>query len=86
MNDLEQPAFDNLPELKALKGRLIAEGGPALTAVFMTGSGSTIVCAGSDARPAFLGADPALASLFIAPARLITRQDGQWYAKSKLYS
>eukprot|EP00775_Hariotina_reticulata_P008056 gene8056-8251_t len=42
VNDLEQPAFDNLPELAQLKQRLAVEGDSGFSAVFMTGSGSTI--------------------------------------------
>jgi 4-diphosphocytidyl-2-C-methyl-D-erythritol kinase len=45
VNDLEQPAFDKLPQLGELKRRLQEEGG--FEAVFMTGSGSTIVGVGS---------------------------------------
>ena len=37
MNDLEQPAFDVLPELAMLKRRLIEESGRRFSAVFMTG-------------------------------------------------
>lgn len=37
-----------LPVLKNLKERLAKKGGDKLSAVFMTGSGSTIVCVGSD--------------------------------------
>jgi hypothetical protein len=47
----------SLPELAALKARLQSEGraqDPALGAVFMTGSGSTLVGVGSDRAPAFL--------------------------------
>lgn len=38
MNDLEQPAFDVLPELATLKRRLIEESGSRFSAVFMTGT------------------------------------------------
>jgi 4-diphosphocytidyl-2-C-methyl-D-erythritol kinase len=80
VNDLEQPAFDNLPELAALKDQLAASG--SYDAVFMTGSGSTIVCVGSDAPPAWLSEDQ-YSQLFVAPARLILRQpDGGWYEPS----
>lgn len=85
VNDLEQPAFDNLPELLDLKQRLKREGGAAYDAVFMTGSGSTIVCMGSDSRPVFLSGDEAYQDLFVSPARLIVREMGQWYDKSNLY-
>ena len=42
------------------------------------GSGSTIVCVGSDQRPAFLQ-EPGYADTFVAPARLIARPKGEWY-------
>ena len=77
MNDLEPPAFGVLPELKNLKERLAKEGGASFKAVFMSGSGSTICAVGSDVPPSFLANDP---SLFVAPARLITRKKGEWYA------
>jgi len=80
VNDLEQPAFDNLPELLTLKQQLQKEGGSAFSAVFMTGSGSTIVCMGSDSQPAFLSSHK---DLFISPARLITRQPCKWYVPSR---
>ncbi len=80
VNDLEQPAFDCLPELKALKDRLRDEGD--FQAVFMTGSGSTIVGIGSDVAPAFLS-EPAYGDLFVAPARLMTRPGpGTWYERN----
>jgi len=69
VNDLEQPAFDCLPELKALKDRLAAEGD--FDAVFMTGSGRTIVGIGSDVAPAFLS-EPAYDDLFVTKARCVT--------------
>lgn len=78
VNDLEQPAFDRLPALLELKQRLQAEGS-GFSSVFMTGSGSTIVCMGSDDVPAFLQ-EPQYADMFVSPTRLITRQPGEWYA------
>ena len=49
----------SLPELLELKERLRKDttttaGGAAFSAVFMTGSGSTLVCMGGDVPPAFL--------------------------------
>lgn len=79
VNDLEQPAFDNLPELLQLKQRLAAEG--SFDAVFMTGSGSTIVCVGDDTAPAWLS-EPQYKQLFVSPTRLILRQPGGWYVAS----
>lgn len=81
VNDLEQPAFDNLPELAELKQRLAKAGGDKFSAVFMTGSGSTIVCVGDDTAPQFLS-DEQYKELFVSPARLIVRQPGQWYVHS----
>ncbi|KAF5840037.1 4-diphosphocytidyl-2-C-methyl-D-erythritol kinase [Dunaliella salina] len=83
VNDLEQPAFDNLPQLAQLKTEI----GHALdsSAVFMTGSGSTIVAVGSDTAPACL-LDPKHKDLFISPARLITRKSGEWYKPSGMWS
>lgn len=81
VNDLEQPAFDCLPELQNLKNRLIEEGD--FDSVFMTGSGSTIVCIGSDTVPEFLKTEPEYANLFISPARLMVRDDDDsWYTKN----
>lgn len=74
VNDLEQPAFDTLPELLALKERLQSTG--LYQSVFMTGSGSTIVCCGSEQVPEFVREDGAL---FHAAARLSVREPGQWY-------
>ncbi|KAK9909338.1 hypothetical protein WJX75_000742 [Coccomyxa subellipsoidea] len=82
VNDLEQPAFDVLPSLAQLKQRLISESDGRFSAVFMTGSGSTIVCAGSDEAPGFLG-QPDCADLFVTPARLTAREAGAWYQPSK---
>ncbi|KXZ51075.1 hypothetical protein GPECTOR_14g6 [Gonium pectorale] len=83
VNDLEQPAFDNLPELAALKQRLIESG--HFRSVFMTGSGSTIVGFGSDQAPQFLAQEEQYKDLFITPARLITRKPGGWYEHSGLW-
>lgn len=77
VNDLEQPAFDRLPALLELKQRLQSEG-PGYSSVFMTGSGSTIVCIGSDVAPSFLQ-EAQYNDMFVSPARLITRQPGEWY-------
>lgn len=78
VNDLEQPAFDTLPELLALKQRLLDTG--LYESVFMTGSGSTIVCVGSDETPGFVTDD---STLFCSPTRLITRGKSGWYEPSR---
>ena len=49
--------------------------------MLFAGSGSTIVCAGSDEVPPFLG-QPDCADLFVKPARLIARKAGAWYQPS----
>eukprot|EP00210_Caulerpa_lentillifera_P003176 g3035.t1 len=83
VNDLEPPAFSILPELDELKTKLILDGD--FESVFMTGSGSTIVCFGSDKIPEFL-ADDKYKDLFVSPARLISRNDGEWYTPSQSYT
>jgi 4-diphosphocytidyl-2-C-methyl-D-erythritol kinase len=82
VNDLEQPAFDCLPELLQLKERLIQGGGSKFDAVFMTGSGSTIVCVGDDEVPEFLEEEQ-YKDVFVSPARLLVREEGSWYESSK---
>jgi len=75
VNDLEPPAFTVMPSLAALKQRLIDTG--AFQSVFMSGSGSTIVCIGADEPPAWCAAE----GLFTARAvRLTTRLPGKWYS------
>jgi 4-diphosphocytidyl-2-C-methyl-D-erythritol kinase len=82
VNDLEAPAFAELPELLTLKQRLKESGGREVTSVFMSGSGSTIVQVGSDAVPKFVEED---ADLFVAKTRLIVRKKGEWFAPSEAY-
>ena len=78
VNDLEPPAFSQLPRLKELKDRLYEEGD--FDAVFMSGSGSTIVCMGSTAPPPFLeGEDVADLDLFVTKTKLVTRPANAWY-------
>ena len=81
VNDLEAPAFSELPALLELKNKLKAAGeGKNVASVFMSGSGSTIVQVGSDEVPEFVEAD---AELFRSPTRLITRKKGDWYKPSE---
>lgn len=70
-----------MPELGELKQRLIHESDGRFSAVFMTGSGSTIVCVGSHEVPAFLR-EPQYSGLFVRPARLICRSGDGWYQAS----
>ena len=44
----------------------------------MSGSGSTIVCMGSDEVPQFLD-EEGFEDIFVSPTRLITREKGKWY-------
>ncbi|KAF8060510.1 hypothetical protein HT031_004686 [Scenedesmus sp. PABB004] len=86
VNDLEQPAFDSLPALAALKARLAEEVGGRFDSVFMTGSGSTIVCVGDDAPPGWL-AEGEYSDMFVSPARLITRAGADtWYAPARQHT
>ena len=84
VNDLEPPAFSILPELAELKERLKREGN--FESVFMTGSGSTIVCFGSDDVPDFLSKEEKYSDLFVSPARLINRMAGKWYTPSNAWT
>jgi hypothetical protein len=68
----------SMPELGQLKQRLLADSSGCFSAVFMTGSGSTIVCIGSPEPPAFLQ-EPQYSQLFVRPARLICRTGEGWY-------
>jgi hypothetical protein len=65
--------------LKLLKQRLLAEGRKKYDAVWMSGSGSTIVCWGSADAPNFLYDEDDWDDAVIQPARLLVRKPGQWY-------
>ncbi len=74
VNDLEPPAFTVLPSLARLKQRLLDT--RQYSAVFMSGSGSTVVCIGGDDAPQWAAAE----GLFVARSvRLTTRTPGRWY-------
>lgn len=75
VNDLEIPAFEILPKLRQLKEKLKESN--LYDAVFMTGSGSTIVCIGSDLVPDEI---TDYGDLFISKARFIIRNDDEWYS------
>ncbi|KAK2075801.1 hypothetical protein QBZ16_001542 [Prototheca wickerhamii] len=77
VNDLEQPAFELLEELTEIRARMVESG--AFSAVFMTGSGSTMVGVGSDALPETLA--HWRRDLFVAPARPLLRDPWGWYAR-----
>ncbi|GER54727.1 4-diphosphocytidyl-2-C-methyl-D-erythritolkinase [Striga asiatica] len=97
INDLEPPAFEVLPSLKRLKQRIAAAGRGQYDAVFMSGSGSTIVGVGSPDPPHFVYDDDEYKNVFVsvsfhwfhldflfdvnAEASFITRPTNQWYAE-----
>ncbi|KAK4487247.1 hypothetical protein RD792_006146, partial [Penstemon davidsonii] len=66
VNDLEPPAFEVLPSLKRLKQRIAAAGRGQYDAVFMSGSGSTIVGVGSPDPPQFIYDDDEYKDVFIS--------------------
>ncbi|CAK9138816.1 unnamed protein product [Ilex paraguariensis] len=81
VNDLEPPAFEVLPSLKRLKQRVIAAGCGQYGAVFMSGSGSTIVGVGSPDPPQFVYDDSEYKDVFVSEASFITRAANQWYTE-----
>lgn len=68
VNDLETPAFDLLPELKALKTDLQK----SYEVVLMSGSGTSFFCVG-EKRPSLSE------TYFVAPVNFSRRQDKNWY-------
>lgn len=80
INDLESPAFEVLPSLKKLKQRVLAAGRGQYDAVFMSGSGSTIVGIGSPDPPQFVYDEEEYSEVFISEASFLSRQENQWYA------
>ncbi|GBG76522.1 hypothetical protein CBR_g22270 [Chara braunii] len=80
VNDLEPPAFQILPSLRALKQRVAMAGRGRYSAVFMSGSGSTIVAVGDPDPPSFIYDEEEYADLFVAEARFLVRRANQWYA------
>ncbi|GFP97597.1 4-diphosphocytidyl-2-c-methyl-d-erythritol kinase chloroplastic [Phtheirospermum japonicum] len=81
INDLEPPAFEVLPSLKRLKQRISAAGRGQYDAVFMSGSGSTIVGVGSPDPPQFVYDDDEYKDVFVSEASFITRPANQWYTE-----
>lgn len=68
-NDLEQPAFEVMPDLVAFKKKLISLG---FSVVLMSGSGSSFFCLGN-------GDPSTLSECFTFKARFINREPGCWY-------
>ncbi|XP_021677484.2 4-diphosphocytidyl-2-C-methyl-D-erythritol kinase, chloroplastic/chromoplastic isoform X2 [Hevea brasiliensis] len=79
INDLEPPAFEVLPSLKRLKQRIISASRGQYDAVFMSGSGSTIVGIGSPDPPQFIYDDDDYKDVFLSEANFLTREANQWY-------
>ncbi|CAK9328106.1 unnamed protein product [Citrullus colocynthis] len=79
INDLEPPAFEVLPSLKRLKQRIISASRGEFDAVFMSGSGSTIVGIGSPDPPGFIYNDDEFQDVFLAETNFLTREANQWY-------
>ncbi|XP_011016103.1 PREDICTED: 4-diphosphocytidyl-2-C-methyl-D-erythritol kinase, chloroplastic/chromoplastic-like, partial [Populus euphratica] len=79
INDLEPPAFEVLPSLKRLKQRIAAAGRGQYDAVFMSGSGSTIVGIGSPDPPQFIYDEDEYHHVFVSEANFINREANQWY-------
>ena len=78
VNDLEQPAFDCLPELGQLKDEL--KGVTGFDHVMMSGSGTSIFCVGEpndwdSFQEEFGNRD----GLNVFPAEFISRKEGVWY-------
>lgn len=81
INDLEYPAFEVLPSLRRLRQRVIAAGRGQYDAVFMSGSGSTIVGIGSLDPPQFIYDEEDYKDVFLSEANFITREEGSWYSE-----
>ncbi|KAJ4796137.1 4-diphosphocytidyl-2-C-methyl-D-erythritol kinase [Rhynchospora pubera] len=79
INDLEPPAFEVLPSLKRLKKRIIAASRGDYQAVFMSGSGSTIVGVGAPDPPAFIYDEDDYKDVFVSDACFLTREENEWY-------
>lgn len=80
INDLEPPAFANLPELKQLKEDL--EKVKGFQHVMMSGSGTSIFCIGNpEDREAFEKKFGTREDLQVFFAEFINRPEGEWYER-----
>ena len=78
INDLEQPAFDCLPELKALKDELLQVEG--FDHVMMSGSGTSIFCIGEPTdKDAFMKEFDERDGVSVFNAAFINREEGSWF-------
>ena len=80
INDLEQPAFDCLPELKALKEDLLKVKG--FDHVMMSGSGTSIFCIGeAEDKEWFMKEFDGRDGVSVFNAEFINREEGSWFEK-----
>ena len=80
INDLEPPAFTNLPELKELKEELLEVAG--FDHIMMSGSGTSIFCIGSpEDKDAFEEKFGKREELQVFFAEFINRPEGVWYQR-----
>lgn len=78
INDLEQPAFDCLPELKALKEELLQVKG--FDHVMMSGSGTSIFCIGQpEDMESFMSDFDSREGVSVFNAEFINREEGSWF-------
>jgi len=78
INDLEQPAFDCLPELKALKEELEKIDG--FEHVMMSGSGTSIFCIGEPTdKDGFMKEFDEREGINVFPTEFINREEGVWF-------
>ena len=78
INDLEQPAFDCLPELRALKDELLGVKG--FDHVMMSGSGTSIFCIGEpEDKEAFMKEFDGREGVSVFNAEFINREEGSWF-------
>lgn len=79
INDLEPPSFEVLPSLKKLKQRVLGANRGQYDAVFMSGSGSTIVALGDPEPPQFIYDDEEYSDMFVTDAYFLTRNENEWF-------
>ena len=78
VNDLEQPAFDCLPQLRELKEELQTVEG--FDHVMMSGSGTSIFCIGEPKGwDDFMKKFGEREGVNIFPAEFTSRKEGQWF-------
>jgi 4-diphosphocytidyl-2-C-methyl-D-erythritol kinase len=78
VNDLEQPAFDCLPQLRELKEELLTVEG--FDHVMMSGSGTSIFCIGEPAdKDNFMKTFGERDGLNVFSSEFTSRKEGQWF-------